>query len=263
MKAPKMLSRTDEALLIRAAKNGCLKSMQRLYESFLPMIESACRKKGIVQKEMIEDLRQEMYFSLKIAVEKFDFSKGLRFSCYFRYYVKDKILRYIRKNSSYLYIGDGAKNKKIQNNFHRLYAQQSASGKPLEEIYQNISEQLLIPVQDIKDFHAATDLENFFCADFENEIYAHSRVSEEQPENILLENEKNRKILSVFQNADREYALLGMPISSTYLVKVLKKSITIKACAEMNNTSTKQVKRCLEIYTNLVKKNTKDQTELF
>jgi RNA polymerase primary sigma factor len=263
LKAVKILSRADEAVLIQSAKEGCIKSMQRLYESFLPMIESACRKKGIVHKEIIEDLRQEMYFSLKTAVEKFDFSRGFGFSCYFRHYVKDTILKHIRRNSSFLYIGDGAKNKKIQNNFHRLYAQQSSAGLSSEEIYQNISKKLRVSVEEIQDFHAATNLDNFFCADHENEAYASAFVSDEQPENLALDRERNEKIISIFIKAEKEYQSLDMPISSSHLMDVLKRNISLKTCAQISNTNTKQVRRCLEVYVDLVKKNTGSPREIF
>jgi len=68
---------------------------EKLYQDYLPLIRSiASRYKGMVA---FEDLVQEGFLGLLEAEERFDSSRGAKFSTYAFYWVKRRILEAIRK----------------------------------------------------------------------------------------------------------------------------------------------------------------------
>jgi len=68
---------------------------EKLYQEYLPLIKSiASRYKGMVA---FEDLVQEGFLGLFEAEERFDSSRGAKFSTYAFYWVKRKILEAIQK----------------------------------------------------------------------------------------------------------------------------------------------------------------------
>ena len=68
---------------------------EKLYQDYLPLIKSiASRYKGMVA---FEDLVQEGFLGLLEAEERFDSSRGAKFSTYAFYWVKRRILEAIQK----------------------------------------------------------------------------------------------------------------------------------------------------------------------
>ena len=90
----KLLNKEDEFALSKKMSEGCLRSKHRLANSNLRLVVSIAKKytgRGI----LFLDLIQEGNLGLIRAVEKFDYSKGYKFSTYATWWIRQAITRAI------------------------------------------------------------------------------------------------------------------------------------------------------------------------
>lgn len=86
------LTASQEKALARRAQAGNRGARERMISANVPLVVSIARQYGNRHIE-IEDLIQEGMIGLCTAVERFDPSRGFRFSTYATYWIKQRVLR--------------------------------------------------------------------------------------------------------------------------------------------------------------------------
>ena len=97
--------------LVKRIRGGSLvsDSMQLLYERNLPLIKQCI--KPYAAYEPMEDLLQESYFGLYEAVQHYETSENVLFMTYAPYWIRQAVIRYIKKCSSTVRIPGNARQK--------------------------------------------------------------------------------------------------------------------------------------------------------
>ena len=94
-----LLTKQQEFDLAEKASNGCTKSRHLLVEHNLRLALHIAKKYSKTKCPM-EELIAEANVGLCKAVEKFDHTKGFRFSTYATWWIKQAILRYISRSTT-------------------------------------------------------------------------------------------------------------------------------------------------------------------
>jgi RNA polymerase primary sigma factor len=92
----RLLTRDEETVLIAAAKSGDERARNQMIESNMRLILSIARRYRC-RSMALEDLLNEGVFGLIIAVERFDSSRGHKFSTYATFWVRQVICRAIQR----------------------------------------------------------------------------------------------------------------------------------------------------------------------
>jgi len=112
-----LLDRHQERELAKKSAEGCIKSRHLLVEHNLRLALHIAKKYSKTKCSM-EDLIAEANIGLCKAVEKFDYTKGFRFSTYATWWIKQAILRYISRSTTVKF-ASGARKKIYQINIAR------------------------------------------------------------------------------------------------------------------------------------------------
>jgi RNA polymerase primary sigma factor len=112
-----LLKKHEEQALAKKAHEGCIKSKHLLVEHNLRLALHIAKKYSKTKCSM-EDLIAEANVGLCKAVEKFDYTKGFRFSTYATWWIKQAILRYISRSTT-IKFASGARKKIYQINIAR------------------------------------------------------------------------------------------------------------------------------------------------
>jgi len=112
-----LLSKQEEFALAEKSSNGCIRSRHLLVEHNLRLALHIARQYSKTKCSM-EDLIAEANVGLCKAVEKFDHTKGFRFSTYATWWIKQAILRYISRSTTVKF-ASGARNKIYKINIAR------------------------------------------------------------------------------------------------------------------------------------------------
>ena len=112
-----LLNRSQEQALAKKAHEGCLRSKHLLVEHNLRLAIHIAKKYSKTKCSM-EDLIAEANVGLCRAVEKFDYTKGFRFSTYATWWIKQAILRYISRSTT-IKFASGARQKIYKINIAR------------------------------------------------------------------------------------------------------------------------------------------------
>jgi len=94
-----LLKKHEEQALAKKAHEGCIKSKHLLVEHNLRLALHIAKKYSKTKCPM-EELIAEANVGLCKAVEKFDYTKGFRFSTYATWWIKQAILRYISRSTT-------------------------------------------------------------------------------------------------------------------------------------------------------------------
>ncbi len=89
-----MLSAAEEQALIERAQAGDRRARDRLIMSFRPLVEREVRRVFRRSSATLEDEVQEGLVGLLKALDKFDPSRGFRFSTYARFWVVAEVMNY-------------------------------------------------------------------------------------------------------------------------------------------------------------------------
>lgn len=112
-----LLKKHEEQALAKKAAEGCIRSKHALVEHNLRLALHIAKQYSKTKCSM-EDLIAEANVGLCKAVEKFDYTKGFRFSTYATWWIKQAILRYIAKSTTVKF-ASGARKKIYQINIAR------------------------------------------------------------------------------------------------------------------------------------------------
>lgn len=112
-----LLSKEEEFSLAAKSANGCTRSRHLLVEHNLRLALHLARQYSKTKCPM-EELIAEANVGLCKAVEKFDHTKGFRFSTYATWWIKQAILRYISRSTTVKF-ASGARNKIYKINIAR------------------------------------------------------------------------------------------------------------------------------------------------
>jgi RNA polymerase primary sigma factor len=92
------LTAAQERRLTHQAQSGDRDAYDRMVKANVPLVISIARQYGSARLEA-EDLVQEGMIGLCIAVERFDGSRGFRFSTYATYWIRQRVLRAMDRQS--------------------------------------------------------------------------------------------------------------------------------------------------------------------
>lgn len=95
----KLLTKDEEYALAAKIKKGCQRSREKLIESNLRLAISQANKFRKTPCEY-EDLIMEANVGLCKAVDKFDHTKGFRFSTYATWWIRQSLLRFVSRAST-------------------------------------------------------------------------------------------------------------------------------------------------------------------
>ena len=112
-----LLTKQEEYDLAEKAANGCIRSRHLMVEHNLRLALHIARQYSKTKCPM-EELIAEANVGLCKAVEKFDHTKGFRFSTYATWWIKQAILRYIGRATTVKF-ASGARNKIYKINIAR------------------------------------------------------------------------------------------------------------------------------------------------
>lgn len=112
-----LLKKHEEQALAKKAQEGCIRSKHLLVEHNLRLALHIAKKYSKTKCSM-EDLIAEANVGLCKAVEKFDYTKGFRFSTYATWWIKQAILRYISRSTT-IKFASGARQKIYKINIAR------------------------------------------------------------------------------------------------------------------------------------------------
>jgi len=112
-----LLTKQQEYDLAAKAANGCTRSRHLMVEHNLRLALHIARQYSKTKCPM-EELIAEANVGLCKAVEKFDHTKGFRFSTYATWWIKQAILRYISRSTTVKF-ASGARNKIYKINIAR------------------------------------------------------------------------------------------------------------------------------------------------
>ena len=112
-----LLKKHEEQALAKKAHEGCIRSKHLLVEHNLRLAIHIAKKYSKTKCSM-EDLIAEANVGLCKAVEKFDYTKGFRFSTYATWWIKQAILRYISRSTTVKF-ASGARQKIYKINIAR------------------------------------------------------------------------------------------------------------------------------------------------
>ena len=112
-----LLKKDEEQALAKKASEGCIRSRHALVEHNLRLALHIAKKYSKTKCSM-EDLIAEANVGLCKAVEKFDYTKGFRFSTYATWWIKQAILRYISRSTTVKF-ASGARQKIYKINITR------------------------------------------------------------------------------------------------------------------------------------------------
>ena len=112
-----LLTKEQEFALAAKAADGCIRSRHLMVEHNLRLALHIARQYSKTKCPM-EELIAEANVGLCKAVEKFDHTKGFRFSTYATWWIKQAILRYISRSTTVKF-ASGARNKIYKINITR------------------------------------------------------------------------------------------------------------------------------------------------
>ena len=118
--------KTDEFELFERLKNGDKSARNEIIERNMGLVVSTALKFLKTYGAELEDLIQEGIIGLITAVERFDYTKGFKFSTFAVPYIKQKIQRYIWKQSKAVHVS-----AKTYSKLNKIYF--------LEEKYNNLT----------------------------------------------------------------------------------------------------------------------------
>jgi RNA polymerase sigma factor (sigma-70 family) len=156
-----MLHAELERELLLRAKAGDYEARNQLVLSHLPMVKALRRK--AYPTELRLDVESQAVLGLITAVEKFNPDKHTtRFSTYARWWIREKVGSYVRRNTFSVQMGSGTKARRVYAQFDRLNRE---LGEPGWEV---LAEKLGVQVEMLQQFAQAKNMKAAPAEDLED-----------------------------------------------------------------------------------------------
>jgi RNA polymerase primary sigma factor len=154
IKEKPLLSFEEVLDLAKRIQNGDEAARQRLIEANLRLVVKIARLYTYCGAPLL-DLIQEGNLGLIRAVEKYDYTKNIRFSSYACWWIRQGICRYIANKQRFIHLPHRKEMllRKVQKSCQSL--NQILMRQPTVE---EIAEDLHVPVEEVKDIMALTDI---------------------------------------------------------------------------------------------------------
>jgi RNA polymerase primary sigma factor len=126
--------KSDELELFKKLKSGDKKARDKIVEKNIGLVVNIAASFSRTYGIDFDDLLQEGFIGLLIAVDRFDYTKGYKFSTYAVPYIKRYIVQYVRKNIKLVHIPVRTYHKMAEVNSVQKEIERSKGEASLEEI---------------------------------------------------------------------------------------------------------------------------------
>lgn len=122
----------DERTLLNLAQKGCLESRNLFIDQNLKLVYYFV-KRNSENAFFYEDLVQEAILGMTMAVDKFDFRKGNKFSTYASFWIRRYLIKYRREKMEMIRVPDY---------IYDMYGREKRSGKKNSRLMKDITKKL-------------------------------------------------------------------------------------------------------------------------
>lgn len=157
-----LLTGEEEIALAEKIKNGDQKAKEKLINSNLRIVITIA-KQFTFKDDLLEDAIEEGNYGLIIAASKFDSSFNVRFQSYAAWWIKDRIVNFLKENSGVIRLSPSfaqelTKYRKFQENFMQKNERPANYEETLEFFGDNV--QLVDKILQFTDYGLNLELDN-------------------------------------------------------------------------------------------------------
>ncbi|SFE02177.1 RNA polymerase primary sigma factor [Thermoanaerobacter thermohydrosulfuricus] len=204
----------SEFELFEKAKNGDERARNEIVERNIGLAVSVAVKFAKSYGTELEDLIQEGFIGLLTAIDKFDYTKGYKFSTYAVHYIRQRIQKYIRRYSKTLRLPANAYKK-----INQIFAAQA-------ELEQTDGEASIKEISDITGLKTGEVAELLKLRNpvisLNQPIQNHSQENEEELINLIpdSEDEVDKELMQQELKHALEEALKTLPEKEQEIIKM-------------------------------------------
>jgi RNA polymerase sigma-32 factor len=187
-----LLSRDDEIPIITRALSGDTKAKQTIIQSNLLLIVKIAYKYMKLSNN-INDLIQEGVIGAIQALNKFDLSRGYRFSTYLSWYARSYMLRYIFDNSHMIKMGTTNDQKKLFYNLRKEQKRLEALGVCADN--STIAKNLQVSEKSVGEMSSRLYEDISLNTPYNDSDTEYNYVATETQPDTIIENENYQKML--------------------------------------------------------------------
>lgn len=208
-----LLSKEEEKELLIKASNGDIESRNKLVEKNQRLVYLIA-KKYIIPPIMLSDLIQEGNIGLMRAIDRFDVSKGFRFSTYAYICIIQAILRYIQINRYSVKLPYGMQDKILKYNKEHNSFCNTHDRKPTTEEMASILNISIEKTREIKDaicFSVPVSLNEHLSDESDDELESILSDDSVSVEDVSLKKDRKHEVDMLLNNSgltDKEKTII-------------------------------------------------------